>query len=137
VEINARTIDEAATAVSDPWSAIVAAFDAFLGTIADPSASGFASSAPASLGLEDCWAWREGTEIDLIRRQLDRVAQAGALLVEEVDMLARVLFGWSPGGVLAMDRAADPKGGAGAVPHGDAPGHARNGADGRIQGTME
>jgi hypothetical protein len=68
VEINARTIDEAATAVSDPWSAIVAAFDAFLGTIADPSASGFASSAPASLGLEDCWAWREGTEIDLIRR---------------------------------------------------------------------
>ena len=109
-EINARTVDEAATAASDPWSAIVAAFDAFLGTIADPVYQRLCFvEGPAALGFEDWWAWGERTEIDLIHRQLDRVARAGALLVEDVDMLAHVLFGAVTAGVLAMARAADPE----------------------------
>jgi AcrR family transcriptional regulator len=110
-EINARTVDEAATAASDPWSAIVAAFDAFLGTIADPIYQRLCFvEGPAALGFEDWWAWGERTEIDLIRRQLDRVAEAGALLIEDRDMLAHVLFGAVTAGVLAMARAADLEG---------------------------
>src|SRR6185437_8180984 len=109
-EINTRTVDEAATGASDPWSAIVAALDAFLGTIADPVYQRLCFvEGPAALGFEDWWAWGERTEIDLIRRQLDRVAQAGALLVEDIDMLAHVLFGAVTAGVLAMARAADPE----------------------------
>ena len=110
-EINARTVDEAATAAADPWSAIVAAFDAFLGTISDPVYQRLCFvEGPAALGFEDWWAWGERTEIDLIRRQLDRVARAGALLVEDLDMLAHVLFGAVTAGVLAMARADDPAG---------------------------
>jgi AcrR family transcriptional regulator len=110
-EINARTVDAAATAASDPWSAIVAAFDAFLGTIADPIYQRLCFvEGPAALGFEDWWAWGERTEIDLIRRQLDRVAEAGALLIEDRDMLAHVLFGAVTAGVLAMARAADLEG---------------------------
>jgi AcrR family transcriptional regulator len=107
-EMNARTVDEAATAAPDPWSAIVAAFDAFLGTIADPVYQRLCFvEGPAALGFEDWWAWGERTEIDLIRRQLDRVAEAGALRIEDRDMLARVLFGAVTAGVLAMARAVD------------------------------
>jgi AcrR family transcriptional regulator len=108
-EINARTVDEAATAASDPWSAIVAAFDAFLDTIADPVYQRLCFvEGPAALGFEDWWAWGERTEIDLIRRQLDRVAEADALLIEDHDMLAHVLFGAVTAGVLAIARAEDP-----------------------------
>jgi AcrR family transcriptional regulator len=107
-EMNARTVDEAAIAAPDPWSAIVAAFDAFLGTIADPVYQRLCFvEGPAALGFEDWWAWGERTEIDLIRRQLDRVAEAGALRIEDRDMLARVLFGAVTAGVLAMARAVD------------------------------
>ena len=110
-EVNARTVDEAATAAPDPWSAIVAAFDAFLGTIADPVYQRLCFvEGPAALGFEDWWAWGERTEIDLIRRQLDRVAEAGALRIEDRDMLARVLFGAVTAGVLAMARAVDLEG---------------------------
>jgi AcrR family transcriptional regulator len=110
-EVNARTIDEAATTAADPWSAIVAAFDAFLGTISDPVYQRLCFvEGPEALGFEDWWAWGERTEIDLIRRQLDRVAQAGVLLVEDIDMLAHVLFGAVTAGVLAMARTEDPEG---------------------------
>jgi AcrR family transcriptional regulator len=110
-EINARTIDEAATTAADPWGAIVAAFDAFLRTIADPVYQRLCFvEGPAALGFEDWWAWGERTEIDLIRRQLDRVAEAGLLLVEDIDMLAHVLFGAVTAGVLAMARTEDPEG---------------------------
>jgi len=110
-EINARTVDEAAAAAPDPWSAIAAALDAFLDTIADPVYQRLCFvEGPAALGFEDWWAWGERTEIDLIRRQLDRVAEAGVLLIEDRDMLAHVLFGAVTAGVLAMARAADQEG---------------------------
>jgi hypothetical protein len=115
----------------------VAAFDAFLGTIADPVYQRLCFvEGPAALGFEEWWAWGERTEIDLIRRQLDRIAQAGALLVEDLDMLAHVLFGGGDGRGPGHGPGGRSGGGAGPVPRRDAADDARNGADGRIQGTM-
>ncbi len=109
-EINARTVSQAATAAADPWSAIVAAFDAFLDTIADPVYQRLCFvEGPAALGFEEWWACGERYEIDVIRSQLDRVAGAGVLLIEDIDMLAHVLFGAVTAGVLAMARSADPE----------------------------
>ncbi len=110
-EISARTVTQAATAAADPWTAIVAAFDAFLETISDPVYQRLCFvEGPAALGFEDWWATGERYEIDVIRTQLDRVAQAGALLIGDLDMLAHVLFGAVTAGVLAMARSADPEG---------------------------
>jgi AcrR family transcriptional regulator len=109
-EISARTVTQAATAAADPWAAIVAAFDAFLETISDPVYQRLCFvEGPAALGFEDWWACGERYEIEVIRTQLDRVAEAGVLLVEDLDMLAHVLFGAVTAGVLAMARAADPE----------------------------
>jgi AcrR family transcriptional regulator len=96
-----------------PGAPIVAAFDAFLGTIADPVYQWLCFVRAGVPRVEDCWAWRERTEIDLIRRQLDRVAQAGALLVEEVDMLAHVLFGVVAGRGPGHGPGRRPRGGSG------------------------
>ena len=86
----------------------MAALDAFLGTIADPAYQRLCFvEGPAALGFEEWWAWGERYEIEVIRRQLDRVAAAGVLLVEDLDMLAHVLFGAVTAGVLAMARSAD------------------------------
>src|ERR1700733_8374367 len=91
-EISARTVTQAATAAADPWAAIVAAFDAFLETISDPVYQRLCFvEGPAALGFEDWWASGERYEIEVIRSQLDRAAQAGVLLVEDLDMLAHVL----------------------------------------------
>ena len=109
-EISARTVEQAANEAPDPWSAIVAAFDAFLETISDPVYQRLCFvEGPAALGFEDWWACGERYEIDVIRRQLDRVARAGVLLIEDLDMLAHVLFGAVTAGVLAMARSADPE----------------------------
>ena len=64
---------------------------------------------PTALGFEDWWATGERHEIAVIRRQLDRAAEVGALLVTDLDMLAHVLFGAVAGGVLAMARSEDPE----------------------------
>ncbi|HWD56282.1 MAG TPA: TetR/AcrR family transcriptional regulator [Acidimicrobiales bacterium] len=110
-EVSARTVTQAATAAADPWTAMVAAFDAFLETIADPVYQRLCFvEGPAALGFEDWWACGERYEIEVIRTQLDRAAQAGVLVVEDLDMLAHVLFGAVTAGVLAMARAADPEG---------------------------
>ena len=107
----AQTISQAATAAADPWSAIVAAFDAFLETLSDPVYQRLCwVEGPAALGFEEWWACGERFEIPVIRSQLERVAEAGVLLVEDLDMLAHVLFGAVTAGVLAMARAADPEG---------------------------
>ena len=107
----AQTISLAATSASDPWSAIVAAFDAFLETLSDPVYQRLCwVEGPAALGFEEWWACGERFEIPVIRSQLERVAEAGVLLVEDLDMLAHVLFGAVTAGVLAMARAADPEG---------------------------
>jgi AcrR family transcriptional regulator len=110
-EISARTVTEAATSASDPWTAMVAALDAFLETISDPVYQRLCFvEGPAALGFEDWWACGERYEIEVIRTQLDRAAQAGVLVVEDLDMLAHVLFGAVTAGVLAMARSADPEG---------------------------
>jgi hypothetical protein len=109
-EISARTVTQAATAAADPWTAIVAAFDAFLETISDPVYQRLCFvEGPAALGFEDWWASGERYEIEVIRTQLDRVAQAGVLLIGDLDMLSHVLFGAVTAGVLAMARSADPE----------------------------
>ena len=65
---------------------------------------------PAALGFEEWWACGERYEIEVIRGQLDRAAEAGVLVVEDLDMLAHVLFGAVTAGVLAMARSDDPDG---------------------------
>jgi hypothetical protein len=87
----------------------VAALDAFLETLACPIYQRLCwVEGPAALGFEDWWACGERHEIEVIRSQLDRLAEAGALEVKDLDMLAHVLFGAVTAGVLGMARAADP-----------------------------
>ena len=87
----------------------MAAFDAFLESISDPAYQRLCwVEGPAALGFEDWWACGERYEIEVIRGQLDRAAEAGVLLVEDLDMLAHVLFGAVAAGVLAMARSDDP-----------------------------
>ena len=108
-ENQARTINQAATAAADPWSAIVAAFDAFLETLSDPVYQRLCwVEGPAALGFEEWWACGERFEIPVIRSQLERAAEAGVLLIEDLDMLAHVLFGAVTAGVLAMARSDEP-----------------------------
>ena len=107
-ETQAELIAQAATAAGDPWSAIVAALDAFLDTITDPVYQRLCFvEGPAALGFEEWWEFGERYEIEVIRSQLDRVAAAGVLLIEDHDMLAHLLFGAITAGVLVMARSAD------------------------------
>jgi AcrR family transcriptional regulator len=108
-EISARSVTQAGARASDPWSGIVAAFDAFLETISCPIYQRLCwVEGPAALGFEEWWACGERYEIEVIRGQLDRAAEAGVLLAEDLDMLAHVLFGAVAAGVLAMARSEDP-----------------------------
>jgi len=108
-EISAGTVISAGAAAPDPWSAVVAAFDTFLETISCPIYQRLCwVEGPAALGFEDWWACGERHEIEVIRSVLDRAAQAEALKVDDLDMLAHVLFGAVAAGVLAMARAEDP-----------------------------
>ncbi len=107
--VSAQTVTQAGARAADPWSGIVAAFDAFLETISDPTYQRLCwVEGPAALGFEEWWACGERYEIEVIRAQLDRVAEAGFLLVDDLDMLAHVLFGAVAAGVLAMARSGDP-----------------------------
>jgi AcrR family transcriptional regulator len=108
-EISARTVSQAGADAGDAWSGMVAAFDAFLETISCPIYQRLCwVEGPAALGFEDWWACGERYEIEVIRGQLDRAAEAGVLLVEDLDMLAHVLFGAVAAGVLAMARSEEP-----------------------------
>jgi hypothetical protein len=107
-------IDDAATAASDPWGADVAAFDASTRRWSIPSTSGL----PGGGRPSGSRAGGERPEIDRICRRLDRVARAGALLVEDIDMRSTCCSGGGHGRVLAMARAADPEGDRERVPYG-------------------
>jgi AcrR family transcriptional regulator len=108
-ERSARTVIEAGAAAPDAWSGIVAAFDTFLETISDPVYQRLCwVEGPAALGFEDWWACGERYEIGVIRAQLDRAAAAGVLIVQDLDMMAHVLFGAVTAGVLAMARSEEP-----------------------------
>src|SRR5580693_5959870 len=108
-ERSAQTVTQAGAAAPDAWTGIVTAFDTFLETISDPVYQRLCwVEGPAALGFEDWWACGERYEIEVIRTQLDRAAQAGVLVVEDLDMLAHVLFGAVTAGVLAMARSTAP-----------------------------
>jgi AcrR family transcriptional regulator len=108
-ERSARTVAQAGAAAPDAWSGVVAAFDAFLEAISDPTYQRLCMvEGPAALGFEEWWAFGERYEIEVIRGQLDRAAEAGVIRVEDLDMLAHVLFGAVTAGVLAMARSDDP-----------------------------
>jgi AcrR family transcriptional regulator len=108
-ERSARTVTQAGAAAADPWTGIVAAFDAFLDTISDPVYQRLCMvEGPAALGFEDWWAFGERYEIEVIRGQVERACDAGVLKAADRDMLAHVLFGAVTAGVLAMARSEDP-----------------------------
>ena len=108
-EHSVGSITQAGETASDAWSGIVAAVDAFLHTISDPIYQRLCwVEGPSALGFEDWWACGERYEIEVIRRLLDRAARAGVLIVEDLDMLAHVLFGAVTAGVLAMARSTAP-----------------------------
>jgi AcrR family transcriptional regulator len=108
-ERSANSVAEAGQRAGDTWTAFVASLDAFLETISDPVYQRLCwVEGPTALGFEEWWACGERYEIEVIRTQLDRAAAAGALLVEDLDMLAHVLFGAVAAGVLAMARSEDP-----------------------------
>ena len=106
---SALTITQAGDQALTAWSGIVAALDAFLESLSCPIYQRLCwVEGPAALGFEDWWACGEHYEIEVIRSQLDRLAEAGALEVKDLDMLAHVLFGAVTAGVLGMARADDP-----------------------------
>jgi AcrR family transcriptional regulator len=105
----AGIIIEAGANATDLWSGIVAAFDAFLELLSDPVYQRlYWVEGPSALGFDDWWRCGERYEIEVIRGQIDRAAEAGVLLVGDLDMLANVLFGAVAAGALAMVRSDDP-----------------------------
>jgi AcrR family transcriptional regulator len=109
-EISARTVTQAGANAQDAWSAVVEAFDVFLETISSPIYQRLCwVEGPSALGFEEWWECGERYEIEVIRGLLDRAAAAGVLRVEDLDMLAHVLFGSVVAGVLGMARSETPE----------------------------
>jgi AcrR family transcriptional regulator len=109
-EHSVGSVTLAVDTAADAWNGIVAAIDAFLETISDPIYQRLCwVEGPSALGFEDWWACGERYEIEVIRRLLDRAAEAGVLLVDDLDMLAHVLFGSVTAGVLGMARSKEPE----------------------------
>ena len=103
------SVSEAGANAPDAWSGIVAALDAFLVTMSDPVYQRLCwVEGPTALGFEEWWACGERYEIEVIRQLLHRAARAGVLVVDDLDMLAHVLFGAVSAGVLGMMRSHDP-----------------------------
>jgi AcrR family transcriptional regulator len=108
-EEGAGKVAAVAAAATDAWSGLIAGLDAFLDSIADPRYQRLCwVEGPAALGFEDWWECGERHEIEMIRGMLTRAAEAGILRVEDVDMLAHVIFGSVCAGVLRMARSASP-----------------------------
>jgi AcrR family transcriptional regulator len=108
-EHSVGSITQAGATASDAWSGIVAAIDTFLETISDPIYQRLCwVEGPAALGFEEWWACGERYEIEVIRQLLHRAATAQVLVVDDLDMLAHVLFGAVTAGVLGMVRSEEP-----------------------------
>jgi AcrR family transcriptional regulator len=106
---SAGTVIAAGAAAPDAWSALVAAFDAFLESVSDPAYQRLCwVEGPAALGFEDWWKSGERHEIEVIRSVLDRAAALGKLRVDDLEMLAQVIFGAVCAGVLGMARSEEP-----------------------------
>jgi AcrR family transcriptional regulator len=103
------SVTSAGASAADAWSGIVAAIDAFLDTISDPVYQRLCwVEGPSALGFEEWWSCGERYEIEVISRLLQRAADAGILVVDDLDMLAHVLFGAVSAGVLGMVRSREP-----------------------------
>ena len=108
-EHSVGSVASAGASASDAWAGIVAAIDAFLDTISDPVYRRLCwVEGPSALGFEEWWSCGERYEIEVIRRLLQRAADAGVLVVDDLDMLAHVLFGAVSAGVLGMVRSHEP-----------------------------
>lgn len=108
-EEGAGKVAAAAAEAADALTGVVAGFDAFLEIISEPHYQRLCwVEGPAALGFEDWWETGERHEIEVIRGMLDRAAEAGILLVKDLDMLAHVMFGAVCAGVLAMARSESP-----------------------------
>jgi AcrR family transcriptional regulator len=108
-EISAVSVISAGAAAPDPWSGVVAAFDAFLESISCPIYQRLCwVEGPSALGFEEWWETGERHEIEVIRSVLDRAHAGGALRVDDLDMLAHVIFGAVCAGVLGMARSKEP-----------------------------
>lgn len=108
-ERSVGSISYAGETASDVWSGIVATIDAFLETVSDPIYQRLCwVEGPSALGFEEWWGCGERFEIEVIHRLLDRAAGAGVLVVDDLGMLAHVLFGAVTAGVLGMARSAEP-----------------------------
>jgi AcrR family transcriptional regulator len=108
-EVSAAAVRVAGDNAADAWSAIVAAFDAFLELISDPVYQRLCwVEGPAALGFEEWWACGERYEIPVIRTLLERAADAGVIRAVDLDMLSQVLFGAVVAGVLGMARSEEP-----------------------------
>jgi AcrR family transcriptional regulator len=108
-EHSVGSVTLAGASASDAWTGIVAAIDAFLDTISDPVYQRLCwVEGPTALGFEEWWSCGERYEIEVIRRLLQRAADAGVLAVDDLDMLAHVLFGAVSAGVLGMVRSHEP-----------------------------
>jgi AcrR family transcriptional regulator len=108
-EHSVGSVTLAGASAADAWSGIVAAIDAFLDTISDPVYQRLCwVEGPSALGFEEWWSCGERYEIEVISRLLQRAADAGILVVDDIDMLAHVLFGAVSAGVLGMVRSREP-----------------------------
>jgi AcrR family transcriptional regulator len=106
---SAGTVISAGAAAPDAWSALTAAFDAFIESISDPAYQRLCwTEGPTALGFEDWWKIGERHEIEVIRAVLDRAATLGKLAVDDLDMLAHIIFGAVCAGVLGMARSEQP-----------------------------
>ncbi len=109
VEVSSGALLKAGLEAPDPWSSVVASIDALLESISDPITQRLCwVEGPTALGFEDWWECGERHQIEVIRTLLGRAAEGGVLQVEDLDMLAHVIFGAVCAGVLAMARSEAP-----------------------------
>jgi AcrR family transcriptional regulator len=108
-EISAASVLKAGMDAPEGWSMVLASVDALLDNMSAPAYQRLCwVEGPAALGFEAWWECGERHEIEMIRTLLGRAAEAGMLAMEDLDMLAHVLFGAVCAGVLAMARSHEP-----------------------------
>jgi AcrR family transcriptional regulator len=108
-----RLVAAVAATVGDteggPWEQFHAGVLAFLdGTITDAAHRALLQQAPGALGLERCAEIDEGIGLPVLRVALQRVAEAGEINPQPIDMLARVIFSALCEAAMAAGRDADP-----------------------------
>jgi AcrR family transcriptional regulator len=91
------------------WDGAVAGLDAFLDQCLDPAYSRLCfQDGPAVMGFAAWWEHGERHQIGLIQAMLASLHAEGLVAVDDIRMLATLLFGSITAGALALARAADP-----------------------------